>query len=152
MLFSNDQNQLVACQQIQQSNISTANAANNNEMSSYSYKSCEAAAAATARASFLANHPTPSLSPINCGEQSDRRSPPHVAAPVRQTSGSNHGLNTSTPNLKSKCYDPRGAYEARNGFEVGDTDPNIQVKLESRHLWQQFATIGTEMIITKCGR
>ncbi len=31
-------------------------------------------------------------------------------------------------------------------------DPNIQVKLETKPLWNQFAEIGTEMIITKCGR
>ena len=32
------------------------------------------------------------------------------------------------------------------------TDPNINVKLETRALWNKFAEIGTEMIITKCGR
>jgi hypothetical protein len=29
---------------------------------------------------------------------------------------------------------------------------NVQVKLETKHLWDKFASIGTEMIITKCGR
>lgn len=36
--------------------------------------------------------------------------------------------------------------------EYFQSDPSIQVKLESRNLWLQFASIGTEMIITKCGR
>ena len=31
-------------------------------------------------------------------------------------------------------------------------DQSIQVKLETKGLWTQFAEIGTEMIITKCGR
>jgi hypothetical protein len=29
---------------------------------------------------------------------------------------------------------------------------NVQVKLETKPLWDKFASIGTEMIITKCGR
>lgn len=33
-----------------------------------------------------------------------------------------------------------------------DLETNIHVKLESRNLWNHFASIGTEMIITKCGR
>lgn len=33
-----------------------------------------------------------------------------------------------------------------------DKDPNIQVRLETKPLWQEFSKIGTEMIITKCGR
>ena len=36
--------------------------------------------------------------------------------------------------------------------EYYQSDSNIQVRLESRNLWLQFASIGTEMIITKCGR
>jgi hypothetical protein len=35
---------------------------------------------------------------------------------------------------------------------IMQNDPSIRVCLESRHLWQKFASIGTEMIITKCGR
>jgi hypothetical protein len=35
---------------------------------------------------------------------------------------------------------------------ANDRDPNIQARLETHHLWHQFATIGTEMIITKSGR
>jgi len=35
---------------------------------------------------------------------------------------------------------------------VCDSDPSIQVKLESTNLWNEFSSIGTEMIITKCGR
>lgn len=31
-------------------------------------------------------------------------------------------------------------------------NPFIQVKLETRDLWEEFSSIGTEMIITKCGR
>lgn len=31
-------------------------------------------------------------------------------------------------------------------------NPFIQVKLETRNLWEEFSSIGTEMIITKCGR
>lgn len=36
--------------------------------------------------------------------------------------------------------------------EYTSTNGSIHVKLESRSLWNQFASIGTEMIITKCGR
>lgn len=32
------------------------------------------------------------------------------------------------------------------------TNPNIKVKLQDMNLWKQFNQIGTEMIITKCGR
>lgn len=32
------------------------------------------------------------------------------------------------------------------------TNPNIKVKLQDMSLWKQFNQIGTEMIITKCGR
>ncbi len=32
------------------------------------------------------------------------------------------------------------------------TNPNIKVKLQDMSLWKQFSQIGTEMIITKCGR
>ena len=33
-----------------------------------------------------------------------------------------------------------------------NTNPNIKVKLQDMSLWKQFNAIGTEMIITKCGR
>lgn len=33
-----------------------------------------------------------------------------------------------------------------------DVETGIQVKLESNNLWAHFSSIGTEMIITKCGR
>ena len=33
-----------------------------------------------------------------------------------------------------------------------NNNPNIKVKLQDMNLWKQFNTIGTEMIITKCGR
>ena len=36
--------------------------------------------------------------------------------------------------------------------EIYEKDHGIHVKLESLKLWQEFASIGTEMIITKCGR
>jgi len=29
---------------------------------------------------------------------------------------------------------------------------DVEAKLENNELWQQFHSIGTEMIITKCGR
>ena len=32
------------------------------------------------------------------------------------------------------------------------SNPNIKVKLQDMNLWKQFNQIGTEMIITKCGR
>ena len=47
----------------------------------------------------------------------------------------------------SKKY-PMNNYETT----VKTTDPNIHVKLETKTLWNQFSEIGTEMIITKCGR
>jgi len=31
-------------------------------------------------------------------------------------------------------------------------DSNIKVTLENKELWNKFGSIGTEMIITKCGR
>lgn len=31
-------------------------------------------------------------------------------------------------------------------------DKNIKVTLENKELWDKFHAIGTEMIITKCGR
>ena len=33
-----------------------------------------------------------------------------------------------------------------------NANPNIRVKLQDMSLWKQFGAIGTEMIITKCGR
>lgn len=33
-----------------------------------------------------------------------------------------------------------------------DPETGIQVRLESNNLWSHFSSIGTEMIITKCGR
>lgn len=33
-----------------------------------------------------------------------------------------------------------------------NSNPNIKVKLQDMNLWKQFNQIGTEMIITKCGR
>ncbi|RNA12889.1 T-box -like isoform X1 [Brachionus plicatilis] len=78
-------------------------------------------------------------------------------------------VQSSTPTfkqeLKVKKPDPLGLRTQqlsaivtkemyKNSFkhECYRSDPNIQVKLESRSLWLQFASIGTEMIITKCGR
>ena len=61
-----------------------------------------------------------------------------------------HALNTSTPNIKPKIFD--GFNISMANSSANNHDPSIQVKLETRHLWQQFASIGTEMIITKCGR
>ncbi len=36
--------------------------------------------------------------------------------------------------------------------EIFERDNSIHVKLELKKLWQEFAAIGTEMIITKYGR
>ena len=85
-------------------------------------------------------------------------------------------IKTSTPNLKTKSSENSskiigGNFQNnssskglniewsneiyRQALQSGDSnkrDPNIHVKLETKQLWQQFASIGTEMIITKCGR
>ena len=86
-------------------------------------------------------------------------------------------LKTSTPNSKSKSSENSSVSKSiggghgqnsskglniewsneiyRQALQNGDSskrDPNIHVKLETKQLWQQFASIGTEMIITKCGR
>jgi T-box protein 2 len=86
-------------------------------------------------------------------------------------------LKTSTPNFKAsksienglgskaviatssgnnKCLNLEWSNEiyrqALLNNETNKRDPNIHVKLETKLLWQQFASIGTEMIITKCGR
>ncbi|CAF0882995.1 unnamed protein product [Brachionus calyciflorus] len=78
-------------------------------------------------------------------------------------------VKTSTPELKTECKvkKPETAnqksqqlsilisnqiYKNSLKNEFYTSDPNIQVKLETRNLWLQFASIGTEMIITKCGR
>lgn len=43
----------------------------------------------------------------------------------------------------------RGLEVNTESTEVGD---DAQVELEGMDLWEQFHDIGTEMVITKCGR
>ena len=43
-------------------------------------------------------------------------------------------------------------YKNLSANQLKENDPNIQVRLEARQLWQEFSSICTEMIITKCGR
>jgi hypothetical protein len=78
---------------------------------------------------------------------------------------------TSTPNLKFKSYELEAScievnksnsaissewlkeiYKKLLVHDANKNDMNIQVKLEFKSLWQQFSSICTEMIITKCGR
>ena len=43
-------------------------------------------------------------------------------------------------------------YTQTSGYKVVPNDPSIKVKLQDLALWKQFSQLGTEMIITKCGR
>lgn len=53
-------------------------------------------------------------------------------------------------NLSPECMDEINKKLLRP--DISERDPNISVKLETTDLWNEFSTIGTEMIITKCGR
>lgn len=94
----------------------------------------------------------------------------HNPVSLHKSKRSSLGLiKTSTPNFKtksdgssSKASNPNKGLniewsneiyrQALLNKEINKRDPNIHVKLETKSLWQQFAGIGTEMIITKCGR
>ena len=58
-------------------------------------------------------------------------------------------LAPQQPN-KDYMYDSNPIYLPN--FNTVKTNPNIKVKLQDMNLWKQFNSIGTEMIITKCGR
>jgi hypothetical protein len=60
----------------------------------------------------------------------------------------------SINNTKSNVLDTLLANELyKKSFESpGVYNPNIHVSLDTKPLWDKFASIGTEMIITKCGR
>ena len=76
-------------------------------------------------------------------------------------------LKASTPNLKLKYFENNCDSDINNQINMSSSneiyersnnegnclrEPSIQVKLEAKNLWQKFSSIGTEMIITKCGR
>lgn len=87
-----------------------------------------------------------------------------------------HLSNTSTPNMKLNLKETQSVNSKHEELSLNQEnlqivnelykntimlnknepsyqrDTNIQVKLETKSLWTQFASIGTEMIITKCGR
>ena len=46
----------------------------------------------------------------------------------------------------------RSVYSKIMRNQIDACDLNLQVRLDLSHLWQEFNTVGTEMIITKCGR
>lgn len=86
-------------------------------------------------------------------------SPASESSPLEASTPSlKQELKTKKPDsfcLRSKQLSALVSKEMyKNSFrhEYYRSDPNIQVKLETRGLWTQFASIGTEMIITKCGR
>jgi hypothetical protein len=62
--------------------------------------------------------------------------------------------NININNPKSFILDAQLANEIyKKSFESpGVYNPNIHVLLDTKPLWDKFASIGTEMIITKCGR
>ena len=52
-------------------------------------------------------------------------------------------------------YDPNGIASVMTDFDLRDykeSNPNIKASLQDKTLWKEFHHIGTEMIITKCGR
>jgi hypothetical protein len=53
---------------------------------------------------------------------------------------------TPSYNEKPHIHQPEAAYKPP------PNNPNIKVKLQDMSLWKQFNHVGTEMIITKCGR
>jgi len=73
-----------------------------------------------------------------------------------ENSSKSIGGNIQNSNINNKGFNIEWSNEIyRQALQSGETnkrDPNIHVKLETKQLWQQFASIGTEMIITKCGR
>jgi hypothetical protein len=62
--------------------------------------------------------------------------------------------NINITSTKSNTIDAQLANEIyKKSFETPAIyNPNIQVSLDTKPLWDKFASIGTEMIITKCGR
>lgn len=69
-----------------------------------------------------------------------------------KTSSSNKTVFNGSPTV----LDLKWAHEVYNRLltvnELNNSEPGIQIVLETAHLWYQFASIGTEMIITKSGR
>ena len=52
--------------------------------------------------------------------------------------------------LNAECMEK--IYKKLIKSDPSTRSPFIQVKLETKNLWEEFSSIGTEMIITKCGR
>ena len=61
------------------------------------------------------------------------------------------GLLTFPPLPLRPSGGPTLLEEEKGEAEVGEED-DPRVVLEGRELWEQFHTIGTEMVITKSGR
>lgn len=106
--------------------------------------------------------PSSSSSPTSSSSSS---APPSATTPTAATPASNHSASNSmgkkcepvvglennvgsTPhymaNLSTPVYNNNGPKPTHN--------PNVKVKLMDMSLWNKFNQIGTEMIITKCGR
>jgi hypothetical protein len=82
--------------------------------------------------------------------------PNNLKTKSSENSSKSIGGNIQNSNINNKGFNIEWSNEIyRQALQSGETnkrDPNIHVKLETKQLWQQFASIGTEMIITKCGR
>ena len=62
------------------------------------------------------------------------------------TNNNNNSNKTSNIKWSDEIY-----LQALENNDTNNRDPSIHVKLETKALWQQFSSKGTEMIITKCG-
>ena len=63
-----------------------------------------------------------------------------------------HPSSASTSSMPQPVQSPSIQSIYPNMPKNQTTNPNIKVKLQDMSLWKQFSQIGTEMIITKCGR
>ena len=82
-------------------------------------------------------------------------SPDHAPSPVKSSTPGQKPKKPESNSQKSQQLNmllSNEIYKNSLKHDYYRADPNIQVKLETRNLWLQFASIGTEMIITKCGR
>lgn len=80
---------------------------------------------------------------------------------VTATSTTTTTANTNYSSLSNQCFYSiqlfndlyKKTYVNSTSSDVCvDPETGIQVRLESNSLWSHFSSIGTEMIITKCGR
>jgi len=70
-----------------------------------------------------------------------------TSSKINTNTNNNNSNKTSNIKWSDEIY-----LQASQNNDTNNRDPSIHVKLETKALWQQFSSIGTEMIITKCGR